>query len=379
MLHPLLTRTQLRSVPYKRAQIVRTLESLVSHADIREINPTTKRLVERCLTGDWCVQLRKVDSPATSDGSFSPGRVDSPGIDNVISNPKSDFTSPELRPRRDRAHSHSLKSSRSVENMRPGHAQRGSKSGLHAAAELGQGRAGAVSSFNLNEMSVALPSPSSPSISSPISPGISGTPTTPIRAATLPDQLLASGSTSSLAPSISSLDQLAGASALESDTSPVRVGKRAPIMTRVHSDTHVALDQYAKANRDALHGNEGSRSLGQAVDSIVTPSHSPTSATFRAAHTHTNDSSQHSLQAPSSKTERKSHRSAPPTPPKRRKPPAVPQPRGVTRTAAGGMTITTIASSSSSVSSSASGTPPSTSTTHRATSPLSRVYPVMPS
>lgn len=59
MLHPLLTHTQLRSVPYKRQQILRTLESLVAHAEIREINATTKRLVERCLGASWAVELKK--------------------------------------------------------------------------------------------------------------------------------------------------------------------------------------------------------------------------------------------------------------------------------------------------------------------------------
>ncbi|KAI6038587.1 hypothetical protein EDC04DRAFT_2868267 [Pisolithus marmoratus] len=59
VLHPLLTRTQLRDVPYKRPQIVMTLESLIRQTQFREVNPTTKRLVERCLSGDWCIQLRK--------------------------------------------------------------------------------------------------------------------------------------------------------------------------------------------------------------------------------------------------------------------------------------------------------------------------------
>ncbi|EGO01185.1 hypothetical protein SERLA73DRAFT_105792 [Serpula lacrymans var. lacrymans S7.3] len=59
VLHPLLTKTQLRDIPYKRPQIVMALESVIQNADIRDINPTTKRLVERCLSGDWCVQLRK--------------------------------------------------------------------------------------------------------------------------------------------------------------------------------------------------------------------------------------------------------------------------------------------------------------------------------
>lgn len=57
VLHPLLTKTQLRTYPYKRPQIVRALESLVEHPEIRDIDPTTKRLVDRCLGGDWCVQF----------------------------------------------------------------------------------------------------------------------------------------------------------------------------------------------------------------------------------------------------------------------------------------------------------------------------------
>ena len=67
VLNPLLTKTQLRSVPYKRPQIVMTLESLIHNTCIRDINPTTKRLVERCLSGEWCVQLRKEKKHAELD------------------------------------------------------------------------------------------------------------------------------------------------------------------------------------------------------------------------------------------------------------------------------------------------------------------------
>ncbi|KAF9045732.1 hypothetical protein BDZ89DRAFT_1007969 [Hymenopellis radicata] len=72
VLHPLLTKTQLREVPYKRPQIKHSLESLVRNEVIRDINPTTRRLVERCLGGEWCVGLRKAEmqktSPPASDG-----------------------------------------------------------------------------------------------------------------------------------------------------------------------------------------------------------------------------------------------------------------------------------------------------------------------
>ncbi|KAG9308274.1 hypothetical protein JVU11DRAFT_12037 [Chiua virens] len=76
VLHPLLTKTQLRDIPYKRPQIVMALESLTQNANIRDINPTTKRLVERCLSGEWCVNLRKssFDKDALdSQGNFRQG------------------------------------------------------------------------------------------------------------------------------------------------------------------------------------------------------------------------------------------------------------------------------------------------------------------
>ncbi|GJE96647.1 DUF2013 domain-containing protein [Phanerochaete sordida] len=89
VLHPLLTKTQLRSMPYKRAQIVHVLESLIEHENIRDINTTTKRLVLRCLSGEWCVQYRKT-KPKTHATSFSDTQsvsstdsLRSPGLDSV--------------------------------------------------------------------------------------------------------------------------------------------------------------------------------------------------------------------------------------------------------------------------------------------------------
>ena len=74
MLHPLLTKTQLREIPYKRPQILLTLESLLGNSKIREVNPTTKRLVDRCLSGDWCLQLRELRESA----GYGVQRVGSP-------------------------------------------------------------------------------------------------------------------------------------------------------------------------------------------------------------------------------------------------------------------------------------------------------------
>ncbi|KAF9653640.1 hypothetical protein BDM02DRAFT_3182648 [Thelephora ganbajun] len=109
VLHPLLTRTQLRSTPYKRSQIMLALESIVGNAKIRDINPTTKRLVERCLGGDWCVQLRKttpIPSTPVVDLMREDDAVPAATSDNRLLGPG-------------HTRQKSLKSARSVENFRP--------------------------------------------------------------------------------------------------------------------------------------------------------------------------------------------------------------------------------------------------------------------
>ncbi|RDB24096.1 Protein dip1 [Hypsizygus marmoreus] len=113
VLHPLLTKTQLRDVPYKRPQIVYSLESLIANPRMRDVNPTTKRLVERCLSGDWCVNLTRtklgadairVDSPASDIAVISPTQPNAPFLP----------TSAQLA----RSNSKNIKSSKSVENLR---------------------------------------------------------------------------------------------------------------------------------------------------------------------------------------------------------------------------------------------------------------------
>lgn len=61
VLHPLLTNTQLCTYPYKRPQIRRLLNGLVAHGHLRDISATTKRLVDRCLRAEWCVELDRLD------------------------------------------------------------------------------------------------------------------------------------------------------------------------------------------------------------------------------------------------------------------------------------------------------------------------------
>ncbi|KAG6917370.1 hypothetical protein DXG01_002835 [Tephrocybe rancida] len=112
VLHPLLTKTQLRDIPYKRPQIVYALESLVANARVRDVNPTTKRLVERCLNGDWCVNLLKAKGEASDKQTISEP-------DAAMRSPTSAFTTTlPAANQLHRTNSKTLKSSRSAENLR---------------------------------------------------------------------------------------------------------------------------------------------------------------------------------------------------------------------------------------------------------------------
>lgn len=149
MLHPLLTKTQLHSLPYKRPQIVQALESLIANQEIRDVNPTTKRLVERCLSGEWCVQHRKPSSARRVFAESGMERTSSPSSDSVaaqsltpklLSVPGPPTTNLSLSRRR------SLKGSRSAEDLR----------GLAAANEKLGSRALEAFSRTTNDGSLAL-------------------------------------------------------------------------------------------------------------------------------------------------------------------------------------------------------------------------------
>ncbi|KAJ7652163.1 hypothetical protein DFH06DRAFT_543681 [Mycena polygramma] len=138
VLHPLLTKTQLRDIPYKRPQIVYALESLTGNSGIRDISPTTRRLVDRCLTGDWCVQLRKVPSPThpahhTSDDDMRRGS----GSSEASARAQSKLTTPSMSAsaqleRSASGKSRTLKSSKSVEFIKGSSStqQQGTRSAL---------------------------------------------------------------------------------------------------------------------------------------------------------------------------------------------------------------------------------------------------------
>ncbi|GLB45161.1 putative protein of unknown function (DUF2013) [Lyophyllum shimeji] len=113
VLHPLLTKTQLREVPYKRPQIVYALESLIANGHVREVHATTKRLVERCLSGDWCLNLIKPKHDAP-ERAASPGSDGSPALSPTPAGLSLVSASTQLQ----RANSKTLKASKSVENLR---------------------------------------------------------------------------------------------------------------------------------------------------------------------------------------------------------------------------------------------------------------------
>lgn len=104
------------------------LESLTQNANIRDINPTTKRLVERCLSGEWCVQLRKSSFDKDALNSQDSFRQGSPSHDIVASTTQGGLqsqaaTSTGFERRHDGAipalaKQKQIKSSRSVENLK---------------------------------------------------------------------------------------------------------------------------------------------------------------------------------------------------------------------------------------------------------------------
>lgn len=82
VLYPLIAFTQMKHDPYKREQIKLVLRSLVGNQHFKDVNLTTKRLVERCLRQaeapleELC--LGSVKDALLSSGFGGPGEFDSP-------------------------------------------------------------------------------------------------------------------------------------------------------------------------------------------------------------------------------------------------------------------------------------------------------------
>ncbi|KAI0783275.1 hypothetical protein C8Q75DRAFT_726427 [Abortiporus biennis] len=299
VLHPLLTKTQLRSMPYKRPQIARVLESLIENENIRDVNPTTKRLVQRCLSGDWCVQFRQTALGGGRSGSEH--RVDSPGLDamSVTSAPPQPSGS-LLAPRHTdqqnaSSRSKGLKPSRSVENLKSkqsSHHHHKSRPGLEAIRQ------------NQNSSSTSLPHVASAAMASP----------TQLTQARKRDR---AGSANVEVPELSSLS-------LRSDVDPTprMLDEETPLTAEP------VEDEGAFRNADLqTYPSDGPKI--RVVPSSLTPSSSssldlplsdsgassPISPTSFPNRSHTHSSSSGSMSP---------RRAAPPPPTKRRKPPAVP-------------------------------------------------------
>ncbi|KAI0315290.1 hypothetical protein OF83DRAFT_364966 [Amylostereum chailletii] len=288
VLHPLLTKTQLRQMPYKRPQIVRALESLIEHPEIRDVSPTTKRLVERCLAGDWCVQLRKIHLHPKGKEHLSdedPSRTASPSNDRVAQQ----LLSPILPHQKSSAtvqRQGSLKGSRSVENLNVRAKARGVD---------------------------ALRKPANDSTSS--LPGVAVT----------------------TAPTKKHRERGGSGAGPDSMTYRVEV-----IAAHRANSLGTAIDGLVSpSHAHPVPTNITSKSAPD-VTPVVEPM-SPSMTSVSSADSRRSSVTATSMSdASSTPTMKKPRRSAPPPPPKRRKPPAVPVP-----TTNDGVTFTTIASSKS--------------------------------
>jgi hypothetical protein len=303
VLHPLLTKTQLRSLPYKRTQIVRALESLIANQEIREVSSTTKRLVERCLNGEWCVHHRtssggRVSAEHGMQRSASPSgdRVAAQSLTpkpNVPAPPNAD---PSLLRRR------SLKGSRSAENLR----------GLATTDVKPASRALEALRKPTNDSILALAIASSPTTSHPHRTG----------SETLTDKRPADRRPHSHVRPPAAREFILPV--------PVRHGSLGTVSDQPISPTAALSSSVPLISPPSPLVPASARTSNARFPPPPSPASSAASGMSTASGT------------------KKVHRQSPPPPPKRRKPPAVPM--RVVGTSNGGAEIAAIASSTSSLS-----------------------------
>ncbi|EMD36917.1 hypothetical protein CERSUDRAFT_114834 [Gelatoporia subvermispora B] len=300
VLHPLLSKTQLRDMPYKRAQIVRVLESLVAHESIRDVDSTTKRLVARCLSGDWCVQFRKT----TVKGA---GRQDS-GIAHVAprgDSPPSDTASTASAP--------------------------------HPSDRLAAIRRNSKASRSVEHLNITVGATSSSADP--------GTKQRPVHARTLAPETFRAGSNDS----VTSLPRVAEAATAERPGSTRRRGRAGSVdvegttaaLGALSTSGRRVLDESATFTQEPGYGGSAAPSIlvKSPFSPIGSPEDPPDSplASFAAARAQSHAEQKPPIPASRSTGHR---RLAPAPPPKRRKPPAIPAGRG-------DRSLTGIASSSS--------------------------------
>ncbi|KAJ7866447.1 hypothetical protein B0H14DRAFT_372465 [Mycena olivaceomarginata] len=287
VLHPLLTKTQLRDIPYKRPQIVYALESLTGNAKIRDVSSTTRRLVERCLGGEWCVQLRK--TPGT--GTARPGEED------------------EDKTRRGSA---------SSEASARGHSKQMTTPSMAASAQLERAASGKGRTLKSSKSVEFLKGSGG---------GSSATTTKPVSA--LEASMRRPSNASSVTVNLVATAAVSPVSHTHTLLSPTRKGS---------ADSGYVDGSYADRHRHQSNSNNLSPPTSYVVptslsaSSLPSPVPSPSSPIF------------HVQQAQAQAGQQQQRRSAPPPPPpKRRKPPAIPVGAGrTTTTTNGGATITTI-------------------------------------
>ncbi|KAI0329754.1 hypothetical protein GY45DRAFT_1279051 [Cubamyces sp. BRFM 1775] len=334
VLHPLLTKTQLRDMPYKRPQIVRTLESLIENESIRDVDPTTKRLVTRCLSGDWCVQFRTSAAPNAEQRKFSMWegdirRGESPGLDAVSSAPAPHSAGPVagsggMKASLDRMGSlrgKNGKASRSAEHLPlPGTSSSPPKSRSHQDPRL-----------RADEQPYRVSSRAVPSAAMRHGSGDS--------ASSLPRVAAAAASTHSAAVKHR---HRAGSFDVEGTTTSF-----ASLSTRdrIQELPHI-IDDASPLVEEPLGGSPPEiRVLSPTSPGQVAPL-SPTERTFTLSSSASTTSSSNSSKGTATSAPASPQRRAPPPPPakKRRKPPAIPA--GRTLGGAGGGPLSALAASS---------------------------------
>lgn len=96
------------------------LETLIRPSQFREVKEETERLVARCLTGDWCVQLRRTTIDKSSVIAQNAFHQDSPSQEVLVST-SHDTSQPQPRSatvQRSSSISKPIKSSRSFDNLK---------------------------------------------------------------------------------------------------------------------------------------------------------------------------------------------------------------------------------------------------------------------
>ncbi|KZT33232.1 hypothetical protein SISSUDRAFT_1066309 [Sistotremastrum suecicum HHB10207 ss-3] len=332
VLHPLLTNTQLKEAPYKSAQVLRLLEGLVGGGNYREVSQTTKRLVERCLGGEWCIQLKRQRegdvSPTSSVTTSGSSQGDNEG-ESAPSLSRSDFLvrQPSSASGKDRT----LRSTRSVGELK----KTPSSSYAHPPLPSTSAKSNTIPpiprnvavetlqrNINNNESSTSLAALSTTRGPIPVSPPLPPLKTSVSDKHTIRQRqsqdLLSESPTSPRSPR-SPLEYamkgdrtistgMAGEVIVASDASPPELYVTTPTTPEIESSVPILRSQTADGR-------------SQSTPNLMHPMTSSLPSSSPLGSNSTNNSSSH-INANGVST--KSKKLAPPAPPRRRKPPAVP-------------------------------------------------------